>query len=163
MREYITLKRNEYELLEDERVKALIKTVVKKLPAPQRRRYQQLDHQRNALVQEDALIAAGKGQFGPQTEMLMMGWAFWSQFRTYPEDYIYYYRKGDGVSFDWGLDYTQCVNVTLYKKYDALDLVLPLICTMDYLAGSAMGTGYHRTMQIATGDPMCDLRFKLQE
>ena len=112
---------------------------------------------------EDELIMAGQMNFGFRTELLMMANALWSQFRTYPDDYIYRFRKGDGVDFDWGLDYTQCSNVLLYEKYDATDLLLPLVCTMDDLAGSAMRTGYRRTMQLATGDPMCDLRWKLQE
>ena len=112
---------------------------------------------------EEELIFAGKMNFGYRTERLMTAWALWSQFRTYPDDYIYRFHKGDGVDFDWGLDYTQCSNVILYQKYDALDLLLPLVCTMDDLAGSAMRTGYRRTMQLATGDSMCDLRWKLQE
>ena len=112
---------------------------------------------------EEELIFAGQMNFGYRTERLMSTWALWSQFRTYPEDYIYRFRKGDGVDFDWGMDYTQCSNVILYKKYDVLDLLLPLVCTMDDLAGSAMRTGYRRTKQLATGDPMCDLRWKLQE
>lgn len=113
---------------------------------------------------EAELIGIGKMQFGYQTELFMMATALWSQFRMYPDDYVIYFRKGDGVDFDWGLDYTQCANVQLYKKYDALeDLLLPMVCTQDYIAGSAMRTGYHRTMQIATGDPICDLRWKLQE
>jgi hypothetical protein len=112
---------------------------------------------------EDQLIGIGKMQFGYQTELFMMATALWSQFRVYPDDYVIYFRKGDGVDFDWGLDYTQCANVQLYKKYDAQDLLLPMVCTQDYIAGAAMRTGYHRTMQIATGDPICDLRWKLQE
>lgn len=107
-------------------------------------------------------IKIAKGQFGFEIEMQMAAWAMWSQFRVYPDDYIYRFRKGDGVDFDWGFDYTQCANVLLYEKYDALDLLLPLVCTMDDLAGSALFTGYQRTMQLATGDPMCDLRWKLQ-
>ncbi len=112
---------------------------------------------------KDQLIAIGKMQFGYQTELFMAATALWSQFRVYPDDYVIYFRRGDRVDFDWGLDYTQCANVQLYKKFDAVDLVLPLICTQDYIAGSAMRTGYRRTMQIATGDPICDLRWKLQE
>jgi len=112
---------------------------------------------------KDQLIAIGKMQFGYQTELFMAATALWSQFRVYPDDYVIYFRRGNGVDFDWGLDYTQCANVQLYKKFDALDLLLPLVCTQDYIAGSAMRTGYRRTMQIATGDPICDLRWKLQE
>jgi hypothetical protein len=112
---------------------------------------------------QEQLIAIGKMQFGYQTELFMAATALWSQFRVYPDDYVIYFRRGDGVDFDWGLDYTRCANVQFYKKFDAVDLVLPLICTQDYIAGSAMRTGYRRTMQIATGDPICDLRWKLQE
>jgi hypothetical protein len=110
----------------------------------------------------DERMEIGKMQFGLFTERMMSAWALWSQFRVYPEDYILYFRKGDGVNFDWGFDYKQCANVILYKKYNALDLLLPLVCTMDDLAGSALFTGYRRTMQLATGDRMCDLRWKLQ-
>ena len=112
---------------------------------------------------EAQLIAIGKMQFGFNTELFMRSAALWSQFRVYPEDYIFRFRKGDGVDFDWGLDYTQCANVLLYDKYNARDLLLPMVCTMDDLAGSAMRTGYRRTMQLATADSMCDLRWKLQE
>lgn len=113
-------------------------------------------------IPEASRIAIGEMQFGFEVEMLMAAWALWSQFQVYPDDYIYRFRKGDGVDFDWGLDYTQCANVIMFKKYNVLDLLLPLVCTMDDLAGSALFTGYHRTMQLATGDPICDLRWKLQ-
>jgi hypothetical protein len=114
-------------------------------------------------IPEDQLIAAGRGQFGPKTERQMAAWALWSQFRVYPGDYIYRFRKGDGINFDWGFDYTQCANAILYEQYDALDLLLQMVCTQDYIAGSAMRTGYSRTMEIATGAPICDLRWKLEE
>jgi hypothetical protein len=114
------------------------------------------------IYTEDERMEIGKSQFGFRTERMMAAWAFWSQFRVYPEDYILYFRKGDGVDFDWGFDYKQCANVLLYEKHGALDLLVPLVCTMDDLAGSALFTGYRRTMQLATRDPMCDLRWKLQ-
>jgi len=31
---------------------------------------------------------------------------------------------------------------------------------MDYVAGKALFVGYHRTTDIASGGPMCDLRWK---
>ena len=113
-------------------------------------------------IPEADRIKIGGMQFGFEVEQMIAGWALWSQFQLYPDDYIYRFRKGDGVDFDWGLDYTQCANVIMFKKYNVLDLLVPLVCTMDDLAGSALFTGYHRTMQLATGDPMCDLRWKLQ-
>jgi hypothetical protein len=103
----------------------------------------------------------GSFQFGPMTEMVMQLAAAESQLRIYPEAHIFTFVKGDGVDFDWGLDYSQCPNVILYNKYGAGDLVYPLICTQDDVAGFAMRTGYHRTTEIARGDAICDLRWKV--
>jgi hypothetical protein len=103
----------------------------------------------------------GSFQFGPITEIMMQLTAAESQLRIYPEAHIFTFVKGDGVDFDWGLDYSQCPNVILYNKYGAGDLVYPLICTQDDVAGFAMRTGYHRTTEIARGDAICDLRWKV--
>lgn len=99
-------------------------------------------------------------QFRPLPEAQMRFRAWRSQLRIYPEDYIFTFVKGDGVDFDWGLNYTQCPNVTLYKRHGAADLVYPLVCTMDYVAGKALFEGYLRTMDLATGGSLCDLRWK---
>jgi hypothetical protein len=102
----------------------------------------------------------GSMQFGPLSDAMMRFVAWRSQLRIYPEDYILKFVPGDGVDFDWGLNYTQCPNVILYSRHGAADLVYPLICTMDYVAGKALFVGYHRTMDLASGGPMCDLRWK---
>ena len=102
----------------------------------------------------------GAMQFGPTSDMMMRFVAWRSQLRLYPEDYILEFVPGDRVDFDWGLDYTQCPNVILFSRHGAADLVYPLVCTMDYVAGKALYVGYHRTMDIASGDPRCDLRWK---
>lgn len=102
----------------------------------------------------------GGMQFGLLSNLMMRFVAWRSQLRLYPEDYILTFVRGDGVDFDWGLNYTQCPNVILYSRHGAADLVYPLVCTMDYVAGKALFVGYHRTMDIASGGPMCDLRWK---
>lgn len=48
----------EYEQLDD-RVKIALKTVINKLPVPQRKKYVPLEHQREALQEQEALIHAG--------------------------------------------------------------------------------------------------------
>jgi len=111
---------------------------------------------------EDERRKIGSMQFGPLSDMMMRFVAWKSQLtmQIYPENYILEFIPGDGVDFDWGLNYTQCPNVILFSRHGAADLVYPLICTMDYVAGKALYVGYHRTMDIASGDPMCDLRWK---
>jgi hypothetical protein len=104
----------------------------------------------------------GKSQFGLVSELLMRMIAFRSQLKLFEDDYLLTYIKGDGKDFDWGLDYTQCTNIILYEKYGAADLVYPLICNMDYVAGAALYTGYHRTKTLVLGDSLCDMRWKWQ-
>lgn len=102
----------------------------------------------------------GGMQFGLLSDMMMRFVAWRSQLKIFPEDYILTFVPGDGETFDWGLNYTQCPNVILYSRHGAAELVYPLVCTMDYVAGKALYVGYHRTMDIATGGAMCDLRWK---
>jgi len=49
----------------------------------------------------------------------------------------------------------------LQKKYDEAMLLFLMVCRMDYVAGKAFHTGYHRTTQLSTGGPKCDLRWQL--
>jgi len=111
-------------------------------------------------IPEKSRRRIGKMQFSPLTQINMMMVAFRSQLRLYPEDYNLTYIGGDGKEFDWGFDYTQCSSDLLFKKYEATDLLIHLICQMDFIAGEALYAGYYRTMIIPEGAPMCDLRWK---
>ncbi|MCX5905279.1 MAG: hypothetical protein NTV89_17815 [Proteobacteria bacterium] len=81
---------------------------------------------------ENTRLMIGKMQFGPVSQMQQKFAVFKSQFKLYPDDYILTYIKGDGETFDYGLDYTQCASDKLYKQYDAMDMLINLICNMDY-------------------------------
>ncbi len=109
---------------------------------------------------EDQRRMIGSMQFGLLSNLMMRFVAWRSQLRLFPENYILKFVRGNGEDFDWGCDYYQCPNVTLYSRHGAADLVHPLVCTMDYVAGKALFVGYHRTMDLATGGTMCDLRWK---
>ena len=104
----------------------------------------------------------GSMQFGPVAETLMRYVAFRSQLKLFPDDYILSFVPGDKKNFDWGLDYTQCTNVIMYGKFDALEVLYPLVCAMDYVAGMTMRVGYYRTKTLVKGDSICDLRWKWQ-
>jgi hypothetical protein len=120
------------------------------------------DAERQLFLQtEEQRLAIGAMQFGPDAERAMRLEAFKSKLRFYPDSYILTFIKGDGTDFDWGLDYTQCANCKLYKdKYNETSLLFLMVCRMDYVAGKAFHTGYHRTTQLSTGGPKCDLRWK---
>ena len=119
-----------------------------------------LDQALNDLLSMPDPVKIGRMQFGPMAEIGMQLSAAESQLHIYPEAHVFTFVKGNGIDFDWGLDYTQCPNVILYSRHGAADLVYPLVCTQDDVAGFAMRTGYQRTMEIARGDAKCDLRWK---
>jgi hypothetical protein len=82
-----------------------------------------------------------------------------SQKRTYPGDWVYTFVEGDGVEFDYGLDYTECAICKLFHAYDAEELV-PYLCVADFAHSRAFDTGLVRTMTLAEGEDRCDFRYK---
>lgn len=82
-----------------------------------------------------------------------------SQRREYPGDYVFSFVEGDGVEFDYGVDYTECGVCKLLEAEGALELA-PYICKTDILSSDKLGWGLKRTMTIAEGYPICDFRFK---
>jgi len=82
-----------------------------------------------------------------------------SQRREYPGDYVFSFIEGDGVEFDYGVDYTECGVCKFLEAECALELA-PYICKLDLLSSDKFGWGLKRTMTIAEGYPICDFRFK---
>jgi hypothetical protein len=82
-----------------------------------------------------------------------------SQKRTYPGDWVYTFVEGDGVEFDYGLDYTECAVCKLFQAHDAGELV-PYLCVADFAHSQAFDTGLIRTMTLAEGGDRCDFRYK---
>jgi len=85
-----------------------------------------------------------------------------SQLRTYPDDWVFEYVEGDGETFDYGFDYTECGICKLYKEQDA-EKYLPFICLGDYPMYRSFGVGMKRTQTIGNGAESCDFRFKRNE
>jgi len=85
-----------------------------------------------------------------------------SQLRTYPDDWVFEYVEGDGETFDYGFDYTECAICKFYREQDA-EKYLPFICLGDYPMFRAFGVGMKRTQTIGNGAESCDFRFKRNE
>lgn len=81
-----------------------------------------------------------------------------SQRREYPGDWVFEYIPGDGQSFDWGIDYTECGICKLFKAYGA-DEFTPYLCLLDFPMSQAMNTGLQRTSTLALGAKRCDFRY----
>lgn len=82
-----------------------------------------------------------------------------SRNRKYPDDYVYEYIQGDGVSFDYGVDYWECASEKFLKKQGGIELA-PYLCPMDILYSEMFGWGLKRARTLAEGYDRCDFRFK---
>ena len=83
-----------------------------------------------------------------------------SQARKYPGDWVFEYVKGDGETFDFGLNYTECGISKFYKQQGA-EKYIPYMCLGDYPMCKTLGIGLKRTQTIGNGDSLCDFRFIL--
>ncbi len=74
-------------------------------------------------------------------------------------DFEVRYLIGDGIKFDWGVDYVACGHYTFLKAQGAEEFA-PYVCLSDIALGDALGWGLIRTQTIADGCEFCDFRFK---
>ncbi len=82
-----------------------------------------------------------------------------SHARQYPGDYVLDYVAGDSVTFDYGVDYTECGTVKFLTEQGAPELAR-YICPADILYSQALDWGLSRTTTLAEGAERCDFRFK---
>jgi len=74
-------------------------------------------------------------------------------------DFVMRYVEGDGVSFDYGVDYLNCSILNFVLDQDAEEFA-PYVCMSDISLSDAMGWGLIRTETLADGCSRCDFRFK---
>ncbi len=82
-----------------------------------------------------------------------------SQRRAYPADWVTTFVKGDGQSFDWGVDYTEC-GICKFFHAQGADELTPYLCQLDYPASQVYNQGLERTETLAQGGRRCDFRYK---
>jgi hypothetical protein len=82
-----------------------------------------------------------------------------SQKRAYSGDWVLAFVEGDGQSFDFGVDYTECGIAKFYRTQGA-DEFAPYLCLGDFPISKALNTGLVRTTTLARGGPRCDFRYK---
>lgn len=80
-----------------------------------------------------------------------------SQQRRYPGDWVCETVDGDGQSFDFGMDVTECGDVKFLRAQGAEELC-PYICDLDYVLFESLGAGLTRTKTLAWGCDRCDFR-----
>jgi len=82
-----------------------------------------------------------------------------SRQRKYAGDYVYDFIPGDGVNFDYGVDYVECASHKFLQAQRAGELTR-FICPMDILYSQTLGWGLKRTTTLAEGGQRCDFRFQ---
>ena len=84
----------------------------------------------------------------------------WTQQRRYAGDWYNEIVEGDGRTFDWGIDITECGVVKFFHGQGA-DELTPYLCDLDYVGAQAAGVGLTRTKTLAWGCDSCDFRWKI--
>ena len=89
--------------------------------------------------------------------------AEYSQKRAYPYDWVMDFVEGDGISFEYGFDISECGVYKIFKELGA-EKYVPLQCMNRIREANIFGYGLFRTQSLATGAPTCDYRYtkKLQ-
>ena len=82
-----------------------------------------------------------------------------TQERRYPGDWVATFIKGDGESFDYGFDITECGICKFYHAQGAEELA-PYLCLSDYVLSEVFERGLVRYKTVAEGAGVCDFRFK---
>lgn len=99
-----------------------------------------------------------KAIFSKRMKNYWRKWLKESQKRKYPENWVGDFVESDGITFDYGLNFTECAWVKLVQKEGAEDIA-PYACLCDYARMRAIGVGFKRTKTIAAGADICDFRF----
>jgi len=90
----------------------------------------------------------GKMNFSPFYLSRLRKRSIESHQRKYPDDYVFNFIKGDGKTFDYGVDYLECASCKFLAKQGAPELA-PYLCPVDILYSEALGWGLMRTMTLA--------------
>ncbi|WP_346355378.1 L-2-amino-thiazoline-4-carboxylic acid hydrolase [Azotosporobacter soli] len=119
----------------------------------------QLNEYTWASTPKDEARASGEALFSTQEQENLRQWALWTQERQYPQNWVANYLEGDGNTFDYGIDYTEC-GVVKYLQAQGTPELAPYVCSNDFIKSRAIGSGLVRSKTIARGDGICNFRYK---
>lgn len=86
--------------------------------------------------------------------------ARWTQQRRYAGDWLNEIVEGDGRTFDWGIDITEC-GIVKFLHAQGADELTPYLCDLDYVMAEAADVGLTRTKTLAWGCDSCDFRWTI--
>ena len=89
---------------------------------------------------------------------LQKSFAEYSQKRTFPYDFVSNFVEGDGVSFEYGFNISECGTYKMFKELGA-EKYIPFLCMVIMRESNIFGYGLFRTQTLAIGAPTCDYRY----
>lgn len=105
------------------------------------------------------LRMVGHFKYGQDYIHLLKRAATESQKRRHPGNWVCTFIEGDGETFDFGLDVTECGICKFYQAHEASELS-PYMCLSDYVVSRAFDRGLVRYKTVAEGAEKCDFRYK---
>jgi hypothetical protein len=100
----------------------------------------------------------GLTYFGEEKKAHMRAAAHKSQLHRYPGDWVFNFIEGQGKTFQYGLDITECGLVKFWSA-QGLKEFTPYLCLTDWALWRAIGIEAMRTQTIANGATHCDFRY----
>lgn len=82
----------------------------------------------------------------------------YSQKRTFPYDTVQDFVEGDGMSFEYGINISECTIYKLFKELDA-ERFMQLLCMIPMHESFIYGYGLFRSQTLMIGAPTCDYRY----
>lgn len=101
----------------------------------------------------------GHFKYGKKYEEKLRAAAFASQERKHSGDFVLSFIEGDGKTFDYGLDITECGICKFYEAQGAQRLAR-YMCLSDFVVSKAFNRGLVRHKTLAEGSEKCDFRYK---
>jgi hypothetical protein len=84
--------------------------------------------------------------------------ALLSQEKRYPADWVFNYREGDGLTYDYEIIYSECALKKFWASQD-LEENVPYLCLCDYAIWKAVGIEVNRTKTLGNGASECDFKY----
>jgi hypothetical protein len=81
-----------------------------------------------------------------------------TQLRRYPGDWVCEYVEGDGETFEYGLNMTEC-GLLKFWRAQGLEEFVPYLCLTDWALWRSLGVEVRRTQTLANGGLCCDYRY----
>lgn len=99
-----------------------------------------------------------KAIFSKKMKKYWRSWLTESQKNLYPENWVGDFVDGDGKSFSYGFNFTECGFLKLADKENTRSIAR-FVCLCDYARMRVLSIGFKRTKTLASGAEMCDFRF----